>query len=51
MIREDLEEQLCAMPNGILKDMIDLQQIDWEQLESHMEDEEEDEEADVEVDA
>lgn len=44
MLREDLEAQYDEMPNGILKDMLDLNEINWEELESHFEDEEEESE-------
>ena len=35
MLREDLETQYDELPNGILKDMVDLQEINWDELESH----------------
>ena len=46
MLREMLEVQYDAMDNGILKDMLDLSDINWEELESHF-DEEETEEQDA----
>lgn len=33
-LRESLEDQLNELPDGILKDMIDLSEIDWEELAS-----------------
>lgn len=39
-IRAMLEEQYDGLPSGILKDMIDLQSINWSELESHFEEEE-----------
>ena len=33
----DLMEQHDAMPNGVLKDMIDLSDINWEELAEHLE--------------
>jgi hypothetical protein len=47
-IREQLEEQYHEMPDGILKDMLDLSEINWEELESHFEEAEEDSEGDEE---
>ena len=35
-----IEEQYDAMENGIIKDMLDLSEINWDELESHFEDEE-----------
>lgn len=37
-LRCDLEDQYSAMPSGILKDMLDLDEINWGELESHFED-------------
>lgn len=45
MLRGDLEAQYDEMPNGILKDMLDLSEINWEELESHFEDEEDEDAA------
>jgi hypothetical protein len=42
-LREMLEEQYEALPDGILKDMLDLSEINWDELESHFEDEESEE--------
>ena len=39
-----LEEQYDDIPNGVLKDMIDLDAIDWDELLEHFEEEEEVEE-------
>lgn len=46
MARDYLEEQYDAMPDGPLKDMIDLSVINWDELESAFstDDEETDEE-------
>ena len=40
-IRYSLEEQYDAMPDGPLKDMVHLSEVDWDQLLEHFEDEEE----------
>ena len=32
MLKVDLEEQYDALPNGIIKDMLDLDEINWEEL-------------------
>lgn len=40
-LREDLEAQYDALPNGILKDMLDMNEINWDELKSHFEEEEE----------
>lgn len=42
--RSYLEEQYDAMPDGALKDMLDLDAVNWEELLEHFEDEEEAEE-------
>ena len=39
-LRSMLEDQYDEMPNGILKDMLDMSDINWEELESHFEEEE-----------
>lgn len=39
-LRAMLEEQYDGLPDGILKDMVDLQAINWDELESHFEEEE-----------
>lgn len=44
-----LEEQYDAIPDGPLKDMVHLSEVDWDQLLEHFEEEEEDEE-NLEVD-
>ena len=44
MLKEMLEEQYDELPNGILKDMLDLSAINWSELEEHFEEEEEVEE-------
>lgn len=41
--KDVLEEQYDAMENGALKDMLDLNAINWDELESHFDDEESDE--------
>ena len=46
-LREMLTEQVDELPDGILKDMIDLSEIDWEELASAC-DPETDEESDGE---
>lgn len=38
-----LEEQYDAMENGALKDMLNFGAINWDELESHFDDEESDE--------
>ena len=43
-IRYSLEEQYDAMPDGPLKDMVELSEVDWDQLLEHFEEEEEAEE-------
>lgn len=45
-LREQLEEQYDAMENGIIKDMLDLSEINWEELEAYFDDEDEPEEDD-----
>ena len=42
-LRDMLEDQVNDLPDGILKDMIDLSEINWNELESHFDDEEGDE--------
>lgn len=44
-LREDLEAQYDEIPNGIIKDMIDLNAINWEELESAFEDEDEEDDS------
>jgi hypothetical protein len=39
--REDLERQVEELPNGPLRDMIDLSLIDWRELEEAMDEEDE----------
>lgn len=43
MLRDMLEDQYNELPNGILKDMIDLDEINWDELMEHFNDEEEEE--------
>ena len=38
--KEVLEEQYDAMENGVLKDMLSIDSIDWDELQSHFDDEE-----------
>jgi hypothetical protein len=38
-LREMLEDQYNDLPDGILKDMLDLQAINWDELLEHFEDE------------
>ncbi len=45
-LRYMLEEQYDELPNGILKDMLDMSQINWEELLSHFEEDEEPEDGD-----
>ena len=40
-LRTMLEEQYDEMPDGILKDMLDLSDINWDELLEHFEGEEE----------
>ena len=40
-LRAMLEEQYDELPNGILKDMLDLSEINWNELLEHFEEEEE----------
>ena len=41
--RESLEEQYDNIPNGPLKDMVDIMAINWDELLEHFEDETEEE--------
>lgn len=41
--KDVLEEQYDAMENGALKDMLNIGAINWDELESHFDDEESDE--------
>ena len=41
--KDNLEEQYDSIPDGPLKDMINLDAIDWKELEGHFEDNDEDE--------
>lgn len=41
--KDTLEEQYDSIPDGPLKDMINLSAVDWKELESHFEDNDEDE--------
>ena len=41
--KDVLEEQYDAMENGVLKDMLNMSAINWDELESHFNDEESDE--------
>ena len=43
-LRDMLEEQYNELPDGILKDMLDLSEINWDELESHFDDESEESE-------
>jgi hypothetical protein len=43
-IRDMLEEQHADLPNGILKDMLVLSEINWDELESHFDEPEDEEE-------
>lgn len=43
MLRDMLEDQYNELPNGIIKDMIDLDEINWDELMEHFNDEEEEE--------
>ncbi len=43
-LRDMLEDQYNELPDGILKDMLDLSEINWDELESHF-DESEDSDA------
>ena len=45
-LKEQLEDDYDAITNGILKDMIALDEINWKELEDAMEDEENEEEED-----
>ena len=44
-LRDMLEDQYNELPDGILKDMLDLSEINWDELESHFDDESEDKES------
>lgn len=37
----DLEEQVDAMPNGVLKDMLCIEDINWDELLEHFQDDDE----------
>lgn len=39
-LRDMLAEQYDALDNGILKDMLDMSEINWDELEAHFEEEE-----------
>ncbi len=41
--KDTLEEQYDSIPDGPLKDMINLDAINWKELESHFEDNDEEE--------
>lgn len=43
-LREMLEDQYNDLPDGILKDMLDLSEINWDELLEHFDEEEQDEE-------
>lgn len=43
LARIALDEQYDSIPAGVIKDMIDLDSINWKELESHFKDEETDE--------
>ena len=47
-LREDLEAQYDELPNGIIKDMLDLGEINWEELEAAFDEEDEDEDEEAE---
>ena len=38
--RSVIEDQYDAMKNGVLKDMLSIESIDWNELKSHFDDEE-----------
>ena len=40
LARGMIEEQYDAMGEGVLKDMLSIEAIDWDELESHFDDEE-----------
>ena len=42
LAREALEEQYHSMPDGPLKDMVPLSEVDWDELLDHFEDQDED---------
>lgn len=42
--QETIEQQYDAIPDGPLKDMIDISAINWDELETHFDDEENEEE-------
>ena len=44
--REVLEEQYDNLPDGVLKDMVDLSAVNWDELEDHFDEEEEEPEPD-----
>ena len=47
--RDIIEEQYDAMPAGVLKDMIDLRDIDWDELLASIEDEDGTEDSEEEL--
>ena len=44
LAREALEEQYNAMPDGPLKDMVSLSEVDWDELLDHFEEDEDQDE-------
>lgn len=45
-LKETLDEEYDNMPDGILKDMINIEEINWDELLEHFKDEEEEEDED-----
>lgn len=41
-LKETIDEEYDNMPDGILKDMIDINEINWNELLEHFDEEEED---------
>ena len=51
LAREALEEQYNAMPDGPLKDMVSLSEVDWDELLDHFEEDEDQDEDYLDSDA
>ena len=51
LAREALEEQYNAMPDGPLKDMVTLSEVDWDELLDHFEEDEDQDEDYLDSDA
>ena len=51
LAREALEEQYNSMPDGPLKDMVSLSEVDWDELLDHFEEDEDQDEDYLDSDA